>query len=125
MSLQDALDDLEDDLEDSEQTVDDQPGPLAGQPLADLTGSLASAMNNATTAQGFLSGFTGQDQNTFPSGPSLPVIAADCVALAGYAKEEAATQAHGWQQRAANHLVTVKRLIDMDPGGYRKLAGIT
>jgi hypothetical protein len=126
MSLSDTLQDVLDDLEESEDTVDSAPGPLPDPPRSSAASLLSSAESRCNTALAstLLSTFTGQDENTYPTTSSLPGIAGDCTMLADYARDEEIYRPSGWQQRCANHLVTIKRLITMD-NGYRDRAGIT
>lgn len=126
MSLSDTLQDVLDDLEESEDIVDTAPGPLPDPPRSAAAALLTSAISRCNTALATseLSGYTGQDENTYPTTASLPGIAGDCTMLASYTKDEEVIRPSGWRQRCVNHLVTIKRLITMD-NGYRDRAGIT
>jgi hypothetical protein len=123
-TLQDDLDDLLEDLADSEDIVDSAPAAVA-QPLIAITSFLTSAESccAAALSSAELAGFVGHDENTYPSAPSLHAIAADCTMLAAYTQDDEIDRTNGWQQRCANHLITIKRLIAMDDG-YRDKAGI-
>lgn len=124
-SLQEDLDDLLEDLADSEEIVDSAPGALALPSTATVAALLTSAESCCAAALGSpeLTGFIGQDQNTYPSGSTLHAIAADCAMLAASTQDDESDRTNGWQQRCANHLITIKRLINMNDG-YRDKAGI-
>lgn len=119
--VEDYINEIEEWLDESEGTdgVNGQNGPLTGDPLSYVTTRLRDSLTNITH---LLSADHLNDAGT----ADLTGLPSDLPGVAGWCHDKAVDlQAPSLSEAAQGSLLkSIRDAINLDPGGYKKLAGI-